>query len=56
MAEDFDLDRVISDPAYRRQVISRLNRTVIDKPREHTTDGVAQRPLDRSHPDQASTR
>ena len=25
MAEDFDLDRVINDPAYRRKVIARLN-------------------------------
>ncbi len=25
MAEDFDLDRVINDPAYRRRVIARLN-------------------------------
>ena len=25
VAEDFDFDRVITDPAYRRQVIARLN-------------------------------
>jgi hypothetical protein len=25
VAEDFDLDRVINDPAYRRRVIARLN-------------------------------
>jgi hypothetical protein len=25
VAEDFDLDRVITDPAYRRRVIARLN-------------------------------
>lgn len=25
LAEDVDLDRVISDPAYRRRVIARLN-------------------------------
>jgi len=25
VAEDFDLDRVINDPAYRRRVITRLN-------------------------------
>ena len=25
MAEDFDLDRVINDPAYRRRIIARLN-------------------------------
>jgi hypothetical protein len=25
MAEDFDLDRVVNDPAYRRRIIARLN-------------------------------
>ena len=35
MAEDLDLDRVISDPAYRRRVIARLN---------NATDGTVAQP------------
>jgi hypothetical protein len=31
MAEDLDLDRVINDPAYRRQVIARLNGSGADE-------------------------
>ena len=34
MAEDLDLDRVITDPAYRRRVIARLNGTPAERPVE----------------------
>jgi hypothetical protein len=31
MADEFDLDRVINDPAYRRRVIARLNGSTSDE-------------------------
>ena len=53
MAEDLDLDRIISDPAYRRRVIARLNGATAERLAELDARGdwpVAQpseqRPLD----------
>lgn len=31
MSDDFDFDRVINDPDYRREVISHLNKFAADK-------------------------
>jgi len=53
MAEDLDLDRIISDPAYRRRVIARLNGASAECPTELDARGdrpvaqpAEQRPLD----------
>lgn len=59
MAEDFDLDRVINDPAYRRQVISLLNKMAANAQQgadDPAADSVAPPPLDPSSPDRAVTR
>jgi hypothetical protein len=40
VTEDFDLDRVITDPAYRRRVIARLN----EPPAEPSEEAAAPSP------------
>ena len=55
MAEDLDLDRIISDPAYRRRMIARLNgpaaedRSSAHQPSDHRPSG-RKPPRDRSAP------